>query len=72
MKKRDILERRRTIPERIFFVVAFVLLGIWSLIVLYMLIWASPGAYSVDLELAGDERTIVNLGAQLIYIFGGG
>ena len=28
MKKRDILERRRTVPERIFFVVAFILLGV--------------------------------------------
>ena len=50
MKKRDILERRRTVPERIFFVVAFVLLGIWSVIVLYMLIWALMNVFKTNID----------------------
>ena len=50
MKKRDILERRRTIPERIFFVIAFVLLAIWSVIVLYMFIWALMNVFKTNID----------------------
>ena len=50
MKKRDILERRRTIPERIFFVGAFVVLAIWSVIVLYMFVWALMNVFKTNID----------------------
>lgn len=37
-----------------------------------MLTGAYSGAYSVDLEFAGDDRLFVKFGSYLIYIFGGG
>ena len=50
MKKREILERRRTIPERIFFICAFIFLAIWSAIVLYMLVWALMNVFKTNID----------------------
>ena len=49
-KKRDILDRRRTVPERIFFIIAFVVLAVWSLIVLYMFGWAFMNVFKTNID----------------------
>ena len=49
-KKRDILERRRTVPERIFFIVAFLVLAVWTIIVLYMFFWALMSAFKTNID----------------------
>lgn len=48
--KRDITEQRRSIPERIFFGVAFAILLLWSVIVLYMFFWAFSSALKTNLD----------------------
>ena len=50
MKKRDVLERRRTVPERIFFIAAFAVLAVWSLIVLYMFFWALMNVFKTNID----------------------
>ena len=50
IKKRDILERRRSVPERIFFIVAFVVLAVWSLVVLYMFFWALMNVFKSNID----------------------
>ena len=62
MKKRDILERRRTVPERIFFVVAFILLGIWSVIVLCMFLWALMNVFKTNIDYLREPLALPKWG----------
>jgi ABC-type glycerol-3-phosphate transport system permease component len=49
-KKREILERRRTPGERIFFIVAFLVLALWSVIVLFMFFWALMNVFKTNID----------------------
>ena len=49
-KKRDIVDRRKTTGERIFFIVFFCVLAVWCTIVLYMLFWAGSSGFKTNLE----------------------
>ncbi len=48
--KREFVNRRRTIPERIIFIVAFIVLALWSALVLYMLGWALMSTLKTNLQ----------------------
>lgn len=48
--KRAVTERRRTVPERIVFGVAFVVLVVWTVITLYMFFWAGTSALKTNLD----------------------
>ncbi len=60
-KKRDILERRRTVPERIFFIVAFLVLAIWTIIVLYMFFWALMSAFKTNIDYLREPLSLPDL-----------
>lgn len=62
MKKRDILERRRTIPERIFFIGAFIVLAIWCIIVLYMFIWALMNVFKTNIDYLREPLALPDFG----------
>ena len=62
MKKRDILERRRTIPERIFFIGAFIVLAIWCAIVLYMFIWALMNVFKTNIDYLREPLALPDFG----------
>ena len=56
--KRDLLDKRRTIWERLFFGVLFSILLIWALIVVYMLFWAFMCSLKSNLEYVNEPLTI--------------
>ena len=60
-KRKDLADRRRTIPERIFFIVAFTILAIWSAIVLYMLFWAVTSALKTNLDYVREPLQLPKL-----------
>lgn len=49
-KKAPLTERRRTIPEKIFFAFGFTFLTIWSLIMIYIFVWAFASAFKSNLD----------------------
>ena len=49
-KAKDMLNKRRTVPERLFFMLMFLFLTIWGLIVCYMMFWAIVSALKTNLE----------------------
>lgn len=53
-RKLDALDRRRTIPEKIFFVVMFVVMLAWSTIMLSMLVWASYSSLKSNLQYVNE------------------
>ena len=60
-KKKDVLERRRTIPERIFFVGAFIVLAIWTAIVLYMFFWAFMNAFKSNIDYLREPLSLPDI-----------
>ena len=58
MKKRDILERRRTVAERAVFIGAFVFLAIWSAIVLYMFVWALMNVFKTNIDYLREPLSL--------------
>lgn len=60
-KKRDILERRRTVPERIFFIIAFLVLAVWTIIVLYMFFWALMSAFKTNIDYLREPLALPDL-----------
>ena len=61
-KKQDVLERRRTVSERIFFVVAFAVLAIWSVIVLCMFGWALMNVFKTNIDYLREPLALPDLG----------
>ena len=61
-KKRDILERRRTLPERLFYVGAFIVLAIWSAIVLIMFLWALMNVFKSNIDYLREPLKLPELG----------
>ena len=57
-KKRDVLERRRTVPERVFFILAFAVLAVWSLIVLYMFGWALMNVFKTNIDYLREPLSL--------------
>lgn len=56
--KRGLLEKRRTIWERLIFSVFFVVLLIWSAIVLYMLFWALMSAFKANMDYVNEPLAL--------------
>lgn len=56
--KREIVDRRKTVPERIFFVGAFIVLAIWSAIVLYMFFWAITSALKTPIQYMREPLSL--------------
>ncbi len=52
--KRDILERRRTVPERIFFALEFTVLALWCLITAAMLVWTLISSLKTNIEYVNE------------------
>lgn len=48
--KKDILDKRRTIGEKIFYIIAFLILFVWSAIMLYMFFWAIVSSLKTNWE----------------------
>ncbi len=59
--RKDLADRRRSIPERIFFIGAFVILAIWSAIMLYMLFWAVVSALKTNLDYVREPLQLPGL-----------
>ncbi len=59
--KRDVLERRRTVPERIFFIGAFIVLAIWAAIVLYMFFWAFMNSFKSNIDYLREPLSLPEL-----------
>ena len=60
-KKREILERRRTPGERIFFIVAFLVLALWSVIVLFMFFWALMNVFKTNIDYLREPLAMPKL-----------
>lgn len=60
-KKREILERRRTPGERIFFIVAFFVLALWSVIVLFMFFWALMNVFKTNIDYLREPLAMPKL-----------
>lgn len=60
-KKRDVLERRRTIGERIFFIITFLVLAIWSIIVLCMFLWALMNVFKTNIDYLREPLELPKL-----------
>jgi len=60
-KKRDVLERRRTIGERIFFIITFLVLAIWSIIVLCMFLWALMNVFKTNIDYLREPLALPKL-----------
>lgn len=60
-KKREILERRRTPGERIFFIVAFLVLALWSVIVLFMFFWALMNVFKTNIDYLREPLELPKL-----------
>lgn len=60
-KKRDVLERRRTIGERIFFIITFLVLAIWSIIVLCMFLWALMNVFKTNIDYLREPLSLPKL-----------
>lgn len=60
-KKREILERRRTPGERIFFIVAFLVLALWSVIVLFMFCWALMNVFKTNIDYLREPLAMPKL-----------
>lgn len=60
-KKRDVLNRRRTVPEHIFFITAFVILAVWSVAVLYMFFWAMMNAFKSNIDYLREPLALPEL-----------
>ena len=49
-KKKNLLDRRRTVAERIAFIAGFCILTLWALLLLYMLFWAVTSSFKTNIE----------------------
>lgn len=56
--KRGLLEKRRTIWEKLIFAFMFLVLFIWSAVVIYMLVWALISAFKTNLEYVNEPLGI--------------
>lgn len=56
--KKPIVDRRKTVPERICFAFMFVVLAIWAAIVLYMFFWALTGALKTNLDYINEPLSL--------------
>ena len=56
--KKDLLDKRRTIPERIFFTGFFMVLLIWSIALITMLGWALISALKTNMEYVNDPLAL--------------
>ena len=59
--KRDVLEHRRTVPERVFFICAFIILAVWAAIVLYRLFWALMSAFKSNIDYLREPLAMPKL-----------
>ena len=57
-QKRAIVERRKTVPERIFFVLMWAVLAVWSVIMLGMLVWAIISSLKTNLDYVNNPLSI--------------
>lgn len=60
-KKRDVVERRRTIPERIFFILGFTILGVWAFVMLSMFAWALMSTLKTNLDFVREPLQLPDL-----------
>ena len=58
VSKRGLLEKRRTIWEKLFFAGFFVVLCVWSFIMLYMLFWAVISAFKTNMEYVNEPLAL--------------
>ena len=56
--KRGLLDKRRTVWERLFFDAMFVILLVWSAIVVYMLFWALMSSLKTNLEFVNEPLSM--------------
>lgn len=56
--KRDVIDRRRTVWERLFFIIMFLILAVWSLIVIAMLVWALITALKTNLQYVNQPLAL--------------
>lgn len=56
--KRGLLDKRRTVWERLFFATMFVILLVWSAIVVYMLFWALMSSLKTNLEFVNEPLSM--------------
>ncbi|MBQ4558982.1 MAG: carbohydrate ABC transporter permease [Tyzzerella sp.] len=57
-RKRDLLDKRRTIWEKMFFILLFLVLFVWAAIVVYMLLWAFMCSLKTNLEYVNEPLTL--------------
>ena len=60
-KKRNVLERRRSTLERIFFGFWYLILAIWSVVILYMFFWAITSALKTNLDYIREPLQLPGL-----------
>lgn len=56
--KRGLLDKRRTVPEKLFFAMEFIVLFVWSAIVITMLLWALISALKTNLEYVNKPLSL--------------
>ncbi len=57
-KTKDLLNKKRSIPEHIFFVAMFVFIAIWSAIVIYMLLWTLITSFKTNMEYVNSPISL--------------
>lgn len=60
-KKREIVDHRRTVPERIFFAIFFTVLAIWAFLMLSMFFWAVASALKTNLDYVREPLKLPSL-----------
>ena len=53
-RKQELLDKRRSIPERIFFIASFLVLLFWSIALISMLCWAVISSLKTNMEYVND------------------
>ncbi len=57
-KTKDLLDKKRSIPEYIFFIVMFLFLVIWSALIIYMLLWTVISSLKTNMEYVNTPLSL--------------